>query len=110
MKRTKLLQEPDNDNIDLRNIIIEDKKEEADNSNVGAPGRPNNYYFNGLKWTEAPHDVKMPLDYFLLVNNCILTKTVCKKTGQHTWQNLYVEEQCIHIAFMEKLKAEKVLG
>ena len=35
MKRTKLLQEPDNDNIDLRNIIIEDKKE-ADNGNVGA--------------------------------------------------------------------------
>ena len=35
MKRTKLLQEPDNDNIDLRNIIIEDKKEEADNGNVG---------------------------------------------------------------------------
>ena len=58
MKRTKLLQEPDNDNIDLRNIIIEDKKEEADNGNVGAPGRPNNYYFNGLKWTEAPHDVR----------------------------------------------------
>ena len=52
----------------------------------------------------------MPLDYFLLVNNCILTNTVYKKKSQHTWQNLYVEEQCIHIAFMEKLKAEKVLG
>lgn len=44
LKTPKLLQDPDNDNIDLRNIIIEDKKEKANNGHVGAPGRPDNYY------------------------------------------------------------------
>ena len=41
-------QKPDNDEIDLRNIIIEDEEaEEADNSNVTAAGMPNNYSFFG---------------------------------------------------------------
>ena len=53
MKRTKLLQKPDNDKNDLRNIIIEDKEEEADNDNKRASGRPHNYLFNHLNWTEA---------------------------------------------------------
>ena len=53
MKRTKLLQKPDNDKNHLRNIIIEDKEEEADNDNVRASGRPHNYLFNHLKCTEA---------------------------------------------------------
>ena len=53
MKRTKLFQKPDIDKNDLRNIIIEDKEEEADNDNVRASGRPHNYLFKHLKWTEA---------------------------------------------------------
>ena len=53
MKRTKLFQKPDIDKNDLRNIIIEDKEEEADNDNVRASGRPHNYIFKHLKWTEA---------------------------------------------------------
>ena len=53
MKRTKLFQKPDIDKNDLRNIIIQDKEEEADDDNVRASGRPHNYLFKHLKWTEA---------------------------------------------------------
>ena len=90
-------QERENNDIDLRNVIIEDEEEEeAENSDVRAAGRPNNYSFDGLEWTDAPQDVPAlpefgenvgpavvcsaemsPLDYFLLlVDNHILTSIV----------------------------------
>lgn len=50
--------EPENDEIDLRNAIIEDEEaEEEDNSSARVVGRPNSYSFDGLEWTEAPQDV-----------------------------------------------------
>ena len=90
-------QERENNDIDLRNVIIEDEEEEeAENSDVRAAGRPNNYSFDGLEWTDAPQDVPAlpefgenvgpavvcsaemsPLDYFLLlVDNRMLTSIV----------------------------------
>lgn len=90
-------QERENNDIDLRNVIIEDEEEEeAENSDVRAAGRPNNYSFDGLEWTDAPQDVPaLPefgenvgpavvcsaemssLDYFLLlVDNRMLTSIV----------------------------------
>ena len=42
-----------NNDIDLRKM----KKREAENSDVRAVGRPNNYSFDGLEWTDAPQDV-----------------------------------------------------
>ena len=39
-------QEPENNDIDLRNVIIEDEEEEAESSDVKAAGRPSNYSFN----------------------------------------------------------------
>lgn len=81
-----------NNDIDLRKM----KKREAENSDVRAVGRPNNYSFDGLEWTDAPQDMlalpergenvgpvvvcsaeMSPLDYFLLlVDNRILTSIV----------------------------------
>ena len=90
-------QEPKNNDIDLRNAIIEDEEEEeAENSHVRPAGRPNNYSFDGLEWTDEPQDVQaLPefgenvgpavvcsaemssLDYFLLlVDNRMLTSIV----------------------------------
>ena len=87
----------ENNDIDLRNVIIEDEEvEEAQNSDFRAAGWQNNYSFDGLAWTHLPQDMPAlpdfgenvgravvcsaemsPLDYFLLlIDNSILTSTV----------------------------------
>ena len=88
--------EPD-DEIDLRNVVMEDEEaDDTDNGETSAAGRPNNYSFEGLEWTDAPEEVPAipefrenvgpavacsaemsPLDYFLLfVDNHMLTSIV----------------------------------
>ena len=45
----------------MRNVIIEDEEEEeevAENSDVRAVGKPNNYSFDGFEWTDVPQDVQ----------------------------------------------------
>ena len=90
------LMEPD-DEIDLRNVVMEDEEaDDTDNGETSAAGRPNNYSFAGLEWTDAPEEVPAipefrenvgpavassaemsPLDYFLLfVDNHMLTSIV----------------------------------
>ena len=90
------LMEPD-DEIDLRNVVMEDEEaDDTDNGETSAAGRPNNYSFEGLEWTDAPEEVPAipefrenvgpavacsaemsPLDYFLLfVDNHMLTSIV----------------------------------
>lgn len=90
------LMKPD-DEIDLRNVVMEDEEpDDTDNGETSAAGRPNNYSFEGLEWTDAPEEVPAipefrenvgpavacsaemsPLDYFLLfVDNHMLTSIV----------------------------------
>ena len=90
------LMEPD-DEIELRNVVMEDEEaDDTDNGETSAAGRPNNYSFEGLEWTDAPEEVPAipefrenvgpavacsaemsPLDYFLLfVDNHMLTSIV----------------------------------
>ena len=90
------LMEPD-DEIDLRNAVMEDEEaEDTENRETSAAGRPSNYSFEGLEWTDAPEEVPAipefrenvgpavacsadmsPLDYFLLfVDNHMLTSIV----------------------------------
>ena len=90
------LMEPD-DEIDLRNVVMEDEEaDDTDNGETSAAGRPNNYWFEGLEWTDAPEEVPAipefrenvgpavacsaemsPLDYCLLfVDNHMLTSIV----------------------------------
>ena len=83
------------------------KKRRQKNSYVRAAGRPNNYFFDGFKWTDVPQDVPalpefgenvgpavlcsaeiFPLDYFLLlVDNCMLTSIV-QETNRFAVQSL----------------------
>lgn len=85
------------DEIDLRNVAMEDEEaDDTENGETSTAGRPSNYSFEDLEWTDEPEDVPVipefrenvgpavacsaemsPLDYFLLfVDNRMLTSIV----------------------------------
>lgn len=85
------------DEIDLRNVAMEDEEaDDTENGETSTAGRPSNYSFEDLEWTDEPEDVPAipefrenvgpavacsaemsPLDYFLLfVDNRMLTSIV----------------------------------
>ena len=71
-------QERENNDIDLRNVIIEDEEEEeAENSDVRAAGRPNNYSFDGLEWTDAPQDVPALLSLEKMLDQLLCALQKC---------------------------------